>query len=137
MNMYMSIALDVSARHVQIAMVFSTCITTRECFTRTNRRPLREKRWLASKADAPDERETMKINAYATSGSSPTQSDVVCENHFSIFLLRPISPAAFAWIEERLPRDRSAFGNAVVVEPRYVWAILVGLQDDGLVVTRG
>jgi hypothetical protein len=24
-----------------------------------------------------------------------------------------------------------------VIEARYVWAILVGLQDDGLVVTRG
>jgi hypothetical protein len=24
-----------------------------------------------------------------------------------------------------------------VIEPRYVWAILVGLQDDGLVVSRG
>jgi hypothetical protein len=29
------------------------------------------------------------------------------------------------------------FADAVVIEPRYVWAILVGLQDDGLVVTRG
>jgi hypothetical protein len=83
------------------------------------------------------EREKMKLNAYATSGSSPTQSDFVCENHSSVFLLRPLSPSAFAWIEEHLPLERIAFGNAVVVEPRYVWAILVGLQDDGLVVTRG
>jgi len=79
----------------------------------------------------------MKLNAYATSGTSPSEPDFICENHLSIFLLRPVSPAAFAWIEEHLPPDRIAFGNAVVVEPRYVWAILVGLQDDGLVVTRG
>jgi hypothetical protein len=79
----------------------------------------------------------MKLNAYATSGTSPTQSDFVCENHFSLFLLRPISSAAFAWIEKHLPPDRITFGNAVVIEPRYVWAILVGLQDDGLVVSRG
>ncbi len=75
-------------------------------------------------------------DSFVASGSSPTV-DFLCENHGSVFLLRPVSPAAFAWIEEHLPPDRIAFGNAVVVEPRYVWAILVGLQDDGLVVTRG
>jgi hypothetical protein len=75
-------------------------------------------------------------DSFVASGNSPTP-DFLCENHGSIFLLRPISPAGFAWIEEHLPPDRITFGNAVVVEPRYVWAILVGLQDDGLVVTRG
>jgi hypothetical protein len=75
-------------------------------------------------------------DSFVASGSSPTL-DFLCENHGSIFLLRPISPAGFAWIEEHLPPDRITFGNAVVVEPRYVWAILAGLQDDGLEVTRG
>ena len=75
-------------------------------------------------------------DSFVASGSSPTP-DFVCENHVSIFLLRPVSPSAFSWIEEHLPADRLTFGNAVVIEPRYVWAILVGLQDDGLVVTRG
>ncbi len=75
-------------------------------------------------------------DTFAASGSSPTP-DFLCENHCSVFLFRPISPAAFTWIEENLPPDRITFGNAVVVEPRYVWAILVGLQDDGLVVARG
>jgi hypothetical protein len=75
-------------------------------------------------------------DSFVASGSSPTP-DFLCENHGSIFLLRPVSPAAFAWIEKHLPPDRLTFGDAVVVEPRYVWAILVGLQDDGLVVTRG
>ncbi len=78
----------------------------------------------------------MKLNAYATSGTSPSEADFVCENHGSIFLLRPVSHAAFAWIEEHLPPDRITFGNAIVVEPRYVWAILVGIQDDGLAVSR-
>jgi hypothetical protein len=83
-------------------------------------------------------------DSFAASGSSPTRRgevpsppDFLLENHFSIFLLRPISPAGSAWIEERLPPDRITFGNAVVIEPRYVLAILVGLQDDGLVVIRG
>jgi hypothetical protein len=76
-------------------------------------------------------------DSFVASGSSPTRSDFICENHGSIFLLRPVSPASFDWIESHLPSDRITFGNAVVIEPRYVWAILVGLQDDGLVVTRG
>ena len=76
-------------------------------------------------------------DSFAASGSSPTRSDFLCENHGSVFLLRPISPSALAWIEEHLPFDRITFGDAVVIEPRYVCAILVGLQDDGLAVSRG
>jgi len=75
-------------------------------------------------------------DSFVASGSSPTP-DFLCENHGSIFLLRPVSPASFDWIESHLPSDRTTFGNAVVIESRYVWAILVGLQDDGLVVSRG
>lgn len=78
----------------------------------------------------------MQLNAACTSGSSPTRSDFLCENHGSIFLLRPVSPPAFAWIEEHLPPDRITFGNAVVIEPRYVWAILLGIQEGGLQVSR-
>jgi len=75
-------------------------------------------------------------DSFAASGSSPTRFDFICENHGSIFLLRPVSPASFDWIESHLPPDRMTFGNAVVIEPRYVSAILVGLQDDGLVVSQ-
>jgi hypothetical protein len=70
-------------------------------------------------------------DSFVSSGSSPTV-DFLCENHGSIFLLRPVSPTSFDWIESHLPSDRISFGNAVVVEPRYVWAILVGLQEAGL-----
>ena len=82
-------------------------------------------------------------DSFAASGSSPTSREEVpsppnllLENHFSIFLLRPISPAAFIWVEQHLPSDRLTFGNAAVIGPRYVSAILVGLQDDGLVVSQ-
>jgi hypothetical protein len=76
-------------------------------------------------------------DSFVFSGNSPTPFDFICESHGSVFLLRPTSPAASDWIREHLPSDRLTFGDAVVVEPRYVWAILAGLQDDGLVVTRG
>ena len=70
-------------------------------------------------------------DSFVSSGSSPT-FDFLCENHGSIFLLRLVSPASFDWIESHLPSDRITFGNAVVVEPRYVRAILAGLQEAGL-----
>ena len=75
-------------------------------------------------------------DSFVASGSSPTQPDFICENHGSIFLLRPVSSASFDWIEEHLPPDRLTFGNAVAIDHRCIWAILVGLQDDGLVVSR-
>jgi hypothetical protein len=75
-------------------------------------------------------------DSFVASGNSPTP-DFFCENYGSIFLLRPISPAAFLWIHQNLPSDRQMFGNAVAVEHRCIWAILAGLQDDGLVVSRG
>ncbi len=75
-------------------------------------------------------------DSFVASGSSPTV-DFLCENHSSVFLLRPVSPAAFSWIEEHLPPDRLTFGNTVAIDHRCIWAILAGLQDDGLVVTRG
>lgn len=75
-------------------------------------------------------------DSYIASGSSPTP-DFFCENHSSVFLLRPVSPAGFSWIAEHLPPDRLTFGNAVAIDHRCIWAILAGLQDDGLVVTRG
>jgi len=39
-----------------------------------------------------------------------------------------------SWVEEHLPTDAQWFGNAVVIEHWYVWAILEGIQDDGLAV---
>jgi hypothetical protein len=79
-------------------------------------------------------------NAYCVSGSSPGTHqdcpDFICENHVSIFLLCPISPAAFIWIQEHLPEDRQIFGDAVVVEPRYIGSILLGLPDDGVEISR-
>jgi len=62
--------------------------------------------------------------------------DFICENHSSVFLLRPISPAAFEWVNEHLPEDRQTFGNAVAIDHRCIWAILTGLQEDGLSVSR-
>jgi hypothetical protein len=72
-------------------------------------------------------------DSFVASGSSPT-GDFLCENHGSIFLLRPASPAANSWISDHLAEDHMTFGDAVVVEHRYIWAILEGIRNDGLAV---
>ena len=78
------------------------------------------------------------IDAFCTSGSSPTEDgpDFRCENHGSLFLLYPLTQFAESWIEQHLPPDAQTFGKAIVVEPRYIWAILDGIQNDGLTVSR-
>ena len=77
----------------------------------------------------------MELNAYATSGSSPgkTEPDLVCENHFTLFLLFPLTDCAKTWVEENLPSDYFTFGMGIVIEARYFWAIFEGIQNDGLV----
>jgi hypothetical protein len=72
-------------------------------------------------------------DSFVASGTSPTP-DFRCENHGSVFLLRPLNQAAQSWIEENLPSDAQWFGSGVAVEHRYIWAILEGIQNDGLAV---
>ena len=75
----------------------------------------------------------MHTDSFVASGSSPT-ADFEVENHQSIFLLRPLTPAAESWIQECLPPDCTYFGSAVVVEPRFIADIVHGIQNDGLAV---
>jgi hypothetical protein len=78
-------------------------------------------------------------DSFVASGSSPTskdEPDFRCENHGSLLLLYPLTQSAQSWIEQHLFKDAQWFADAVVVEHRYVWAILDGIQNDGLTVSR-
>jgi hypothetical protein len=75
---------------------------------------------------------------FTRSGSSPGKAvpvppDFLVENHFSLFLLFPRSDAAKIWCDEHLPADRMTWGSGIVIECRYVWPLLEGIQNDGLV----
>jgi len=74
------------------------------------------------------------VNEFEASGSSPTRPDFVVENHGSIFLLQPLTPAANSWVNEHLHEDRMTFAGAVVVEHRYIADIVRGAIADGLAV---
>ena len=76
-------------------------------------------------------------DSFICSGSSPTSGegpDFHCENHGSLFLLFPLTDFAQSWVQDHLPEDHMTFGNAVVVEHRYISNIVRGIQNDGLAV---
>jgi len=52
----------------------------------------------------------------------------------TVYLLRPLTPRAFNWIDEHIPEDGQRLGTAVTVEHRFVGAIAAGIVADGLVV---
>ncbi len=70
----------------------------------------------------------------STSPVPVSRPDFVVENHGSIFLLHHRTPAAHAWVREHLPRDRQTWGDATVVEHRYIRDVVAGAQADGLAV---
>jgi hypothetical protein len=62
----------------------------------------------------------------------PRQKDFVVQSHGSIILLDPATPAAKEWAADNISEDAQHWGNAIVVEPRYITDILLGIQADGL-----
>ncbi len=61
----------------------------------------------------------------------PARVDIRVENHGSIVLLQPLNPAAREWLDQHVAWEQK-FGNAIVVEPRYVAGIVQGAINDGL-----
>jgi hypothetical protein len=68
--------------------------------------------------------------------ASNSELDFKLENHGSLFLIRPLSAAAKEWMQQNLPIDppeTQFWRDAVVIEPRYIDAIVDGIIGDGLV----
>ena len=62
------------------------------------------------------------------------QVDVTVINHGSIYVLHPQTPAGVEWVNENIGKDNGyqpQWPN-VIVEPRYVGAIIEGMIADGL-----
>lgn len=66
--------------------------------------------------------------------------DFYLENHGTVFLLRPRNDAASSWLDDNIYSENAEqtwFGDALVIEPRYVDDIVLGIIDAGLeVATR-
>jgi hypothetical protein len=58
--------------------------------------------------------------------------DFDLSGHGTLYLFRPLTRAAHAWVNEHLPADATWFGGAIVVEHRYIGDIVCGAAADGL-----
>lgn len=58
--------------------------------------------------------------------------DIHVENNGSLWLIRPLTDAGREWIDENVSDDSQWIGGALAVEPRYVQALVEGMQLDGL-----
>lgn len=52
------------------------------------------------------------------------------EDHGTIWLVAPVSEDATEWLRDNVSEESEWMGNAVVVEPRYVEALVVGMFCD-------
>ena len=60
--------------------------------------------------------------------------DFELSGHGTLYLFQPLMPAVRTWVAEHLPADATWFGDAVIVEHRYIGPIIGGAIGDGLVV---
>ena len=63
--------------------------------------------------------------------------DFTLRDEGSLFLLRPNTDEAVMWCESFVEPEAQWFGGALVVEPRYVEAIALGIVADGLEIEEG
>ena len=62
--------------------------------------------------------------------------EFVADGHpASIWLMRGLSRAGKAWISEHISSEAPRFGSAVAIETRYVWEIIQGADEDGLILS--
>lgn len=60
--------------------------------------------------------------------------DVLVRDGGTVFTFCPLTPRAKQWIAENVQSESwQWFGNALVVEHRYVLALVEGMMDEGLV----
>jgi len=60
-------------------------------------------------------------------------TDFLVNDQGTIFLLTPVTEAATEWADEHLPEEAMHFGDAIVVEHRFIEDIVSGFMNDGLI----
>jgi len=63
-----------------------------------------------------------------------TTCDVLVYLDSSLSIVKPQTDGARDWISEHISEDAQWFAGGVVVEPRYLEDVVVGMREDGLVV---
>lgn len=58
--------------------------------------------------------------------------DFTLAHHGSVALLTPNTPEANKWLGEHIPDHALWWSRGVVIEPRYVEAVMDGIVEDGM-----
>ncbi len=61
-------------------------------------------------------------------------ADFYLDCHGTIFLLRPMTEEAVAWITEHIDPQAPYLGRAVAIEHRFVEPIVEGIKSEGLTI---
>jgi hypothetical protein len=61
-------------------------------------------------------------------------TDFTLEDEGSLSLLKPETTAAQDWVNEHISPDHQVWGDAIVIEPGYVWDVINGILDDGFTI---
>jgi hypothetical protein len=66
--------------------------------------------------------------------SPNTEVDFILQGGSSLYILKPMTDAGVAWVEEHIGQDNGyqPYFPAVAIEHRYVGDILAGISADGL-----
>jgi hypothetical protein len=64
--------------------------------------------------------------------SNEKYPDLEIQNEGTLFLVHPRTDTGARWIGENVQEDAQFFGQALVVEHRYISDLVSGAQDDGL-----
>jgi len=66
---------------------------------------------------------------------TPADLLVTGEGPFTtVYLLHPLTNAAYEWVAEHLPEDAQRLGDAIAVEHCYIGDIVDGARNDGLAI---
>jgi hypothetical protein len=60
------------------------------------------------------------------------RADLHVHGSDGVYLLRPVTQCGASWVAEHIPSDAMRFAGAIVVEHRYIYAIVAGAIADGL-----
>ena len=52
----------------------------------------------------------------------------------TLILIRPLTDRVEEWLREHVSEDAQYFGNALVVEPRYLASLVEGMFEEGFAV---
>jgi len=60
--------------------------------------------------------------------------DLIVRDEGTLFLFCPLTPRAKAWIDQHVQEDSTWYGDALVVEHRYAFALAFGIKEAGLTI---